>query len=125
MKVLLVEDNIMNQKFAEAILKKAGFEVDIAENGLVGYQFFCRKKYNVVLMDIQMPVMDGVESTLKIRSYEKENQLPNTPVIAVTAYALEDDVHRYLGAGINAYLQKPYQPAELIRLIQEQLNQSY
>jgi CheY-like chemotaxis protein len=122
MKVLLVEDNLMNQKFAEAILKKAGYEVDIAENGLIGYQFFCKKKYDVILMDIQMPVMDGVESTLKIRGFEKENLLPFTPIIAVTAYALEDDVHRYLGAGINAYLQKPYQPADLIRVIQKQFD---
>lgn len=122
MKVLLVEDNLMNQKFAEAILKKAGYEVDIAENGLIGYQFFCKKKYDVILMDIQMPVMDGVESTLKIRGFEKENLLPSTPIIAVTAYALEDDVHRYLGAGINAYLQKPYQPADLIRVIQKQFD---
>lgn len=118
MKVLLVEDNQLNQKFAETILKKIGCDVDIAENGLIGYEMFCSKTYDIVLMDIQMPVMDGVESTLKIRKWEEEHGLTPIPVVAVTAYALENDVERYLGAGINAYLRKPYQPKELVEIVQ-------
>lgn len=119
MKVLLVEDNLLNQKFAETILKKIGCDVDIAENGLVGYQMFCSSSYDIVLMDIQMPVMDGVESTLKMRQWEQQHNLDPTPVVAVTAYALENDVERYLGAGINAYIRKPYQPKELVEIVQQ------
>jgi len=119
MKVLLVEDNLLNQKFAETILKKVGYEIDIAENGLIGFEMYCKKRYDIVLMDIQMPVMDGVESTLKIRKWEQQKWLKPVPVVAVTAYALENDVERYLGAGINAYLRKPYQPKDLVELVQQ------
>jgi CheY-like chemotaxis protein len=119
MKVLLVEDNLLNQKFAETILKKVGYEIDIAENGLIGFEMYCKKRYDIVLMDIQMPVMDGVESTLKIRKWEQQKRLKPVPVVAVTAYALENDVERYLGAGINAYLRKPYQPKDLVELVQQ------
>ena len=119
MKVLLVEDNLLNQKFAETILKKVGYEIDIAENGLIGFEMYCKKRYDIVLMDNQMPVMDGVESTLKIRKWEQQKRLKPVPVVAVTAYALENDVERYLGAGINAYLRKPYQPKDLVELVQQ------
>lgn len=119
MKVLLVEDNLLNQKFAETILKKVGCEIDIAENGLIGFEMYCNKRYDIVLMDIQMPVMDGVESTLRIRQWEQQHGLVPVPVVAVTAYALENDVERYLGAGINAYLRKPYQPKDLVELVQQ------
>ena len=115
--VLLVEDNLLNQKFAAAILKKAGHEIDIAENGEIGVDLYTKNKYDIVLMDIQMPVMDGIEATRNIRKYEKENKLKRTKIVAVTAYAMEGDEDRFLSAGIDEYLAKPYKAMDLIALL--------
>ena len=115
--VLLVEDNLLNQKFAAAILKKVGHKVDIAENGKIGVEFFMKNKYDIVLMDIQMPVMDGTEATRNIRAYEKKNNLKETKIVAVTAYAMEGDKERFLSSGIDDYLAKPYKVYDLLALL--------
>ncbi len=115
--VLLVEDNLLNQKFAAAILKKAGHKVDLAENGEIGVDLYTKNKYDIVLMDIQMPVMDGIVATKNIRKYEKENKLKRTKIVAVTAYAMEGDKDRFLSAGIDEYLAKPYKAMDLLGLL--------
>ena len=112
--ILLVEDNLLNQKFAIAILKKYKHHIDVAENGKIGVEYFDKNDYDVILMDIQMPVMDGIEATRNIRQMEKEKGQDPTRIVAVTAYAMEGDEERFYQAGIDDYLRKPYKADQLI-----------
>lgn len=114
MNVLLVEDNLLNQKFAQAILIKNDHKVDIAENGKIGVELFEKNNYDIILMDIQMPVMDGIEATKKIRAIENEKNLAPIRIVAVTAYAMEGDEEKFYRAGIDDYLRKPYKTHQLI-----------
>jgi len=117
--ILLVEDNLLNQKFALATLRKEGHTVDIAENGEVATKLFMQHKYDLILMDIQMPVMDGIEATKEIRKYEMSHKIKDQiKIIAITAYVMERDRSMCLGAGMNEYLAKPFKPGELIQLIE-------
>jgi len=118
--VLVVEDNYLNAKFAEAVLKKLKYKIDFATNGKIGVEKFLENNYDLILMDIQMPLMNGLEVTKKIR--EIENQIAaEEPVIiiAVTAFALEHDRAACIAAGMNDYLTKPYKPKDLINTIQK------
>jgi len=117
LKILLVEDNLLNQKFAVATLVREGHTVDIAENGKVAIERFRNSQYDLILMDIQMPVMDGIQATLKIREIEQELKCPHHKIIAVTAYALEKDRVRCLAAGMDDFIAKPFKPQELVKLI--------
>lgn len=112
--VLLVEDNLLNQKFAEAILKKNKHKVDIARNGKIGVDLYKQINYDLVLMDIQMPVMDGITATKLIRQSEKEENRDPVKIIAVTAYALEGDEKKFFDAGIDDIIRKPYKAKQLI-----------
>lgn len=108
-KVLLAEDNLINQKVAAASLKNLGFEVDIAENGQVAVEKFKTNAYDLILMDIQMPVMDGITATKAIRQIEKEKKLSNpVHIIAITANSLKDDRMKCIEAGMDDYLSKPF-----------------
>ena len=115
--VLLVEDNFLNQKVVIATLEKAGHKVDLAENGKIATEMYQEKVYDLILMDIQMPIMDGIEATKKIRSLEKENNRPAVKIIAVTAFAMERDKEQCLNAGMNDFLAKPFKPQELLSLM--------
>lgn len=117
LKILLVEDNLLNQKFAVATLVREGHSVDIAENGRIAIERFRNSQYDLILMDIQMPVMDGIQATLKIREIEQELKSPHHKIIAVTAYALEKDRTRCLAAGMDDFIAKPFKPQELVKLI--------
>jgi len=113
-KLLLVEDNIINQKVATITLKNMGFETDIAENGKLGYEMFLKNNYDIIFMDIQMPVMDGVESSKKIREYEKENNVGKAvKIVALTANALREEVNSYLDAGMDGVLTKPFKSKDI------------
>lgn len=112
--VLLVEDNLLNQKFAEAILKKNNHKVDIAKNGKIGVDFYKKNNYDLILMDIQMPEMDGITATKLIRKIEKADQRHRIKIIAVTAYALEGDEQKFFEAGIDDIIRKPYKAYQLI-----------
>jgi signal transduction histidine kinase/ActR/RegA family two-component response regulator len=103
--VLLVEDNIINQKLAARLLEKMGCRVDIADDGIVAVKMFCRSPYDVVFMDCQMPNMDGFEATSKIR--EIESNKSHTPIIALTANSLPEDRARSFEVGMDEFLTKP------------------
>jgi len=112
-KILVVDDNNLNQKLAAALLTKRGHLVDIANNGLEALSSLSAAKYDIVLMDIQMPVMDGLTAVRKIRE-EPAKYGPGLPVVAMTAHALPGDQETFLNAGMNGYVSKPFKPQELI-----------
>ena len=103
--VLVVEDNPINQRIAEKMLARLGYRVDTASNGLEATQRMARSRYDVVLMDCQMPEMDGYEATQRIRAMEA--RIARTPIVAVTANAMAADRERCLAAGMDDFLSKP------------------
>jgi two-component system sensor histidine kinase/response regulator len=105
--VLLVEDNLVNQKVAKGMLKKLGCQVEIADNGQVAYEKMKKKSYQLVLMDCQMPILDGYAATTMIRNRERDLDLPHTPIVAMTAHAMEGDRETCMDAGMDDYLSKP------------------
>ncbi len=119
-RVLLVEDNELNQKFATAVVKRLGFQIELAENGAIGVQKYLDAKFDLILMDIQMPVMNGLEATIAIRKHEEERGLnEHIPIIAVTAFAMEHDKRNCMDAGMDDFLTKPYKPIELEQKIKK------
>lgn len=113
--VLLVEDNDINRLYAKSILKNWQCEVDIAENGLVAIEKVKSGDYDLVLMDIQMPVMDGYEATRTIRLLDATRK--DVPILALTANATKPDIEKCLASGMNDYLPKPFTPDDLHRKI--------
>ncbi len=109
-KVLLAEDNEVNQLVASRILKNAGLVVEIAGNGREAIEMLQKKKYDLVLMDIQMPEMDGITATKKIREMP---QFKNLPILAMTAHAMSGDRELSLKAGMNDHINKPINLQEL------------
>jgi signal transduction histidine kinase/ActR/RegA family two-component response regulator len=106
-RVLLVEDNDVNRRLAGALLEREGVEVIIAENGEESLAILARESVDLVLMDVQMPVMDGFEATARLRQREQELNLPRLPVIALTAHALSGYREQCIEAGMDDYLSKP------------------
>jgi signal transduction histidine kinase/DNA-binding response OmpR family regulator len=119
--ILLVEDNLINQKVASYTLSKQGAQVEIANHGKEAIIMIEKKKYDVILMDIQMPEMDGFETTQYIRNNEKD-WISKTPIIAMTASALVSERVKCLASGMNDYISKPFQAKELYDKISQQLN---
>lgn len=117
LKILLVENDEMNIKFVNIVLERLGHKTDIAVNGNIAYDFFTKNQYDLVLMDLEMPELNGLDATIKIRNYEKENNLEKTIIIAVTAYAMETDRQSCFEAGMNDFLAKPFLVEELTKLI--------
>ncbi len=112
--VLLVEDNVVNQQLATRLLEKWGHTVALAVNGQEAVDRLTRgEHYDIVLMDIQMPVMGGIEATGAIRAHETANNLPRQPIVAMTANAMQGDREMCLEAGMDDYLSKPIKKAEL------------
>gem|GEM_PF-2020866 len=109
-RILLVEDNDLNQEVAIELLRDAGFRVDLAENGAIALRMVQEKEYDLVLMDMQMPVMDGLTATREIRKLPRCEALP---ILAMTANAMADDRERCLEAGMNDHVAKPVEPDEL------------
>ncbi|MFP4447391.1 MAG: response regulator [Bacteroidales bacterium] len=118
--VLLVEDNLINQKIVLLSLKKSVKNVDVANNGKEALDKFGSVKYDVILMDIQMPVMNGIVTTKKIRNIEKSTN-SHTPIIAITANALLGDKEECLAAGTDDYISKPFQIETLLNKMQRLL----
>ncbi|MBN1695733.1 response regulator [candidate division WOR-3 bacterium] len=114
LKILLVEDNTDNRLLIEAFLKKFPVEIDAAENGQIAVDKFKDNKYDIVLMDMQMPVMDGFTATKTIRDWEKKNHRSETPILALTAYAMKEDRNKTMGVGCSDYLTKPVKKERLL-----------
>lgn len=117
LKILLLEDNRLNQKLAQNVIEGFGFEIDIAENGDQGIKLLSENQYDLVLMDLQMPVRDGYQTTHYIRS-ELKNEIP---IIAMTAHSLAGEHHRCLNAGMDGYVPKPFKQHELLEAIKQAL----
>ncbi|AEG32394.1 response regulator [Thiomicrospira cyclica] len=111
--VLVVEDNPVNQLLMETILKKISIDAILAENGLEALEMFRYQTFDLILMDINMPVMDGLEAMQEIRDWEAEKSLSRTPIIALTANVLQGDKVKYLDQGADAILAKPLQLNQL------------
>lgn len=121
LKILLAEDNEVNQFLAKTILTDWNFEVDIANNGLEAIALIEQKEYDIVLMDIQMPHMGGIQATKIIRE-QADKIKANIPIIALTANALIGDAEKYLAAGMNDYLSKPFEREKLFSKIADNVN---
>ncbi len=115
LRVLLAEDNKINQQFATLVLSKAGHSVEIAANGREAVEALRGSDFDVVLMDIQMPELNGVQAALEIRALPEPKC--RVPIIAVTAHAMAGAREEYLGAGMDDYISKPYQPALLLSML--------
>ena len=107
-RVLLVEDNAVNREVSTAMLEFLGYHVTIAEDGQQALTLFAAESFDLILMDCQMPVMDGFTATAKIRDREQQSQAARIPIIALTANAMEGDRERCLNAGMDDYLSKPF-----------------
>ncbi|MSP03535.1 MAG: response regulator [Acetobacteraceae bacterium] len=116
---LLAEDSPDNRTIALAYLEDTPYQIDIAENGAIACEKFMVEHYDLVLMDRQMPVMDGLAATRTMRTWERENGRPPTPIIALTASALKGDKEKCLAAGCTAYLSKPIKQEALRQAIRE------
>jgi two-component system sensor histidine kinase/response regulator len=116
-RILLAEDNLVNQKLASHLLEKRGFHVTIAGDGRLALQELEKGSFDLVLMDVQMPSMDGFEATAAIREREKSTG-GHIPIIAMTAHALKEDEQRCLAAGMDSYLSKPIRTTELFTTIE-------
>ena len=116
LRLLLAEDNPINQKLAVVLLQKAGYSVDAVETGAEAFEKVRVNPYNAVLMDVQMPDMDGFEATQRIRDWEK-NRDQHIPIIAMTAHAMQGDRERCLEAGMDDYITKPLEPRVLFSVL--------
>ncbi len=119
---LVTEDNIINQKLITRILEKHGIRVDIANNGLESFEKRRSGTYDIVFMDIQMPVMDGIEATHEILDFEQDEGEEHVPIIALTANALKGDRERFLAEGIDEYITKPIETSELLYILNKFLS---
>jgi CheY-like chemotaxis protein len=113
--VLIVEDYQPNVMVTTATLERLGYNYDMAENGIAALKKFMVGKYDVILMDIQMHDLDGLQATKRIRQMEKERELPPTPIIAMTAHVREQDKNQCIEFGMNDFIPKPFDPQELER----------
>ena len=125
--LLVVEDNEINQEIAKAVLEGMGFAVDIANNGKEAVEAFCAKKYDLIFMDIRMPIMDGIEATREIRAIERQGVEAGTgyyshvPIVAMTANAMKEDMDATQEVGMDRHISKPIIIEEINRVLHEQL----
>ena len=115
--ILLAEDTPANQKVAMSVLKKRGHSVSVASNGREAVELFKRDRFDVILMDVQMPILDGFQATAAIRDIEKDTS-HSTPIIAMTAHAMRGDREKCLEAGMDAYIAKPLDVKQLLGLVE-------
>ena len=119
LRILLAEDSQDNRLLVQSYLKHTPHHLDLADNGAIAVAKFSARRFDLVLMDMQMPVVDGYAATRKIRQWEKETGRPPTPIIALSAFALQEEIQKSLDAGCTAHLTKPIKKAILLNAIQE------
>jgi signal transduction histidine kinase/CheY-like chemotaxis protein len=119
LEILLIEDARENQIVIESYLKNSPFHIEVAENGKVGLEKFTAGRFDLVLMDMRMPIMDGYRATEEIRNWERSNGRVSVPIIALTADALKEDRDRCLAVGCSGYLSKPVRKDQLMNAIRE------
>src|SRR6202035_127589 len=117
LRVLVAEDNKINQQLAKMLLQNAGHEVDIVENGEAAVDAVCNGDYDIVLMDVQMPLLDGVQATKRIRALPPPKNA--VTIVALTAHAMAGAREEYLAAGMDDYLSKPLDPVALFAKLNE------
>ncbi|NLA74245.1 MAG: response regulator, partial [Deltaproteobacteria bacterium] len=120
-RILLVEDNVINRKLGLKMIEKFGFRADCAANGIEAIKALESFKYDIVLMDVQMPEMDGLEATRIIRDPGSSVLDHNVKIIAMTAHAMQGDRERCINAGMDDYTNKPIRPQELLDAIERQI----
>jgi len=127
LKALIAEDNPINMQLLKTTLKNMGVEADTAQNGLEAFNKYSMNpnKYDVIFMDVQMPVMDGIETTQEILEFEEEEGIEHTPIIAVTANVLKGDRERFLGAGMDDYISKPISMKNLKEVLEKIAKHKY
>jgi CheY-like chemotaxis protein len=118
LRILLAEDNSVNQRLVSRILERRGHSVEIAAHGRQAVEALAAQSFDLILMDVQMPIMDGFEATAAIRARELESGA-HTPIVALTAHAMSGDQQRCVQAGMDAYLTKPLDPTRLIEVSEE------
>ena len=116
-KILLAEDNVINQKVAAISLKQLGYDLDIAGNGKEAVELYKKNDYDLILMDIQMPEMNGIEATREIKKLQKKSGRKKVHIAALTANAMVEDVNSYLASGMDDVITKPFKRQEIINLL--------
>ena len=119
LQILMADDSHDNRALIRAYLKKTPYHLEEAEDGQQAIDKFIAGKFDLVLMDIQMPIVDGYEATTTIRGWERENNRRRTPIVALTASALEEAVHRTKAAGCDAHVTKPVKKSTLLDAIRD------
>ena len=112
LRILIVDDNAINQKVAARLLQKRGYQVESADSAKAGLTALVQQRFDLILMDLQMPDMDGFQTTVRIRKDELGSNR-HVPIVALTAHALTGDREKCLAAGMDGYVSKPIQTAEL------------
>jgi two-component system, sensor histidine kinase and response regulator len=118
-RILMAEDSPDNQRLIQLYLKQTEHRIDVAENGTRAVEMYKRGRYDLVLMDIQMPIMDGLTATRKIRQWELESNVGSVPIIALTAHAMKEEVDKSFDAGCSGHLIKPIRKATLLAELQK------
>jgi len=121
-KILVTEDNFINQKLIKRLLEERGITVELASNGLESFEKRRNGNYDLIFMDIQMPVMDGIEATHEILDFEKDEGLAHIPIVALTANALKGDRERFLAEGMDEYITKPIETSDLLFILNKFLH---
>ncbi len=111
--VLVVEDDAINRFYVKSLLEKMGYKVETAENGEEALKVLGEKDFSFVIMDVQMPVLDGIETVKAIREEKEGVKNPEVPVIALTAHAFEEEREKIMASGMDAYLSKPFHVKDL------------
>jgi len=123
LKILLAEDNWINQRIAILTFRQLGISIDIASNGQDALDMYRQKKYDLIMMDLQMPVMDGLEATRQIRTIDKETEsIHRVYIVALTANAISEMKEDCMKAGMDDFMEKPFQESDLRILLTKKFN---
>ena len=122
LKILLAEDDWINQRIATLIFRHLNVSIDIASNGQEAFDMYRQNKYDLIIMDLQMPVMDGLEATRQIRTFEKETQSAHhVYIVALTANAISEMKEDCIMAGMDDFMEKPFQESDLRILLSKKI----